>query len=96
MFNCLFFFAPYHLTADLRTSVNEFACLSHVVLLEDIAALTGLVFAFAGVGLTVVTHNPIWDAIGTLAIGLLLVAVAIILGIVSIALQVKTSPSYKV
>jgi cation diffusion facilitator family transporter len=52
-----------------------------VVLLEDIAALTGLVFAFAGVGLTVVTHNPIWDAIGTLAIGLLLVAVAIILGI---------------
>jgi cation diffusion facilitator family transporter len=52
-----------------------------VVLLEDIAALTGLVFAFAGVGLTVVTHDPIWDAIGTLAIGLLLVAVAIILGI---------------
>ncbi len=52
-----------------------------VVLLEDIAALTGLVFAFAGVGLTVVTHNPIWDAIATLAIGLLLVAVAIILGI---------------
>jgi cation diffusion facilitator family transporter len=52
-----------------------------VVLLEDIAALTGLVFAFAGVGLTVLTHNPIWDAIGTLAIGLLLVAVAIVLGI---------------
>lgn len=52
-----------------------------VVLLEDIAALLGLVFAFTGVGLTIVTHNPIWDAIGTLAIGVLLVAVAVILGI---------------
>lgn len=52
-----------------------------VVLLEDMAALLGLVFAFVGVGMTVLTHDAIWDAIGTLAIGLLLVAVAIILGI---------------
>jgi cation diffusion facilitator family transporter len=52
-----------------------------VVMLEDIAALTGLVFAFAGVGLTVITHNSIFDAIGTLAIGGLLVLVAVILGI---------------
>lgn len=52
-----------------------------VVLLEDVAALTGLVFAFAGVGLTIITGNTTWDAIGTLAIGLLLVLVAIILGI---------------
>lgn len=59
-----------------------------VVLLEDIAALTGLVFAFAGVGLTVVTHDPIWDAIGTLAIGLLLVLVAVILGIETSSLLV--------
>jgi cation diffusion facilitator family transporter len=51
-----------------------------VVLLEDIAALTGLVFAFAGVGLTVLTGNAAWDAIGTLAIGVLLIGVAIILG----------------
>ena len=52
-----------------------------VVLPEDVAALTGLVFAFAGVGLTTLTHNGIFDAIGTLLIGLLLVAVAVILGI---------------
>jgi len=52
-----------------------------VVMLEDIAALIGLVFAFAGVGLTALTHNSIFDAIGTLAIGVLLVLVAIVLGI---------------
>lgn len=52
-----------------------------VVLLEDVAALTGLVFAFLGVGLTVITGNSVWDAIGTLAIGILLVLVAVILGI---------------
>lgn len=51
-----------------------------VVVLEDIAALVGLVLAFLGVGLTAVTHNPVFDAIGTLAIGLLLVLVAIVLG----------------
>ncbi len=52
-----------------------------VVLLEDVAALTGLVFAFLGVGLTVITGNSLWDAVGTLAIGTLLVFVAVILGI---------------
>mgnify|MGYP000042885006 FL=1 len=51
-----------------------------VVMLEDMAALVGLVLAFAGVGLTVITHNPIWDAIGTLSIGVLLILVAVILG----------------
>ena len=52
-----------------------------VVLLEDTAALTGLAFAFAGVGLSVITGNGVWDGIGTLFIGSLLVLVAIILGI---------------
>jgi cation diffusion facilitator family transporter len=52
-----------------------------VVLLEDIAALIGLVFALFGVGMTWITHNPIFDAIGTLMIGTLLILVAITLGI---------------
>lgn len=52
-----------------------------VVLLEDIAALIGLVFALFGVGLTAITHNPIFDAIGTLMIGTLLIVIAIVLGI---------------
>lgn len=52
-----------------------------VVLLEDLAALVGLVFALFGVGLTVITGNSVWDAIGTLLIGSLLIAVAVTLGI---------------
>ncbi|GAA1838850.1 cation diffusion facilitator family transporter [Agromyces salentinus] len=52
-----------------------------VVLLEDVAALIGLVFAFVAVGLTVITGNPTFDAIGTLMIGTLLVLVAVVLGI---------------
>ncbi|HWU48115.1 MAG TPA: cation diffusion facilitator family transporter [Humibacter sp.] len=52
-----------------------------VVLLEDVAALTGLVFALFGVGLTIITGNGAFDAIGTLLIGLLLIVVAVVLGI---------------
>jgi cation diffusion facilitator family transporter len=52
-----------------------------VVLLEDVAALLGLVFAMLGVGLTIITGDPTWDAVGTLAIGTLLILVAIVLGI---------------
>jgi cation diffusion facilitator family transporter len=51
-----------------------------VVLLEDTAAEAGLVFALAGVGLAAVTGDPMWDAVGTLAIGLLLAVVAVVLG----------------
>jgi cation diffusion facilitator family transporter len=52
-----------------------------VVLLEDFAALIGLVFALFGVGLTLITDNGIWDGIGTVAIGALLVCVAVVLAI---------------
>jgi cation diffusion facilitator family transporter len=50
-----------------------------VILLEDFAALVGLAFALVGVGLTLITGDGIWDGIGTVAIGLLLVSVAIVL-----------------
>jgi cation diffusion facilitator family transporter len=50
-----------------------------VVLLEDVAALTGLAFALGGVGLAEVTGKPVWDGIGTCAIGALLIAVAVVL-----------------
>lgn len=52
-----------------------------VILLEDAGALAGLVFALFGVGMTLVTGNGIWDAMGTALIGLLLVCVAIILAV---------------
>ena len=52
-----------------------------VVMLEDLAALTGLLFALVGVGLTALTGDGLWDGIGTLAIGVLLVLVALVLGL---------------
>lgn len=50
-----------------------------VVLLEDTGALVGLVLALGGVGLTMITGDPVWDGIGTLCIGVLLAVIAIIL-----------------
>jgi len=52
-----------------------------VVLLEDVGAEIGLIFALLGVGLTTITGNAIYDGIGTLAIGVLLVVIAVILAI---------------
>lgn len=50
-----------------------------VVLMEDFAALAGLVVAALFIGLTVATGNPLWDGSGSIVIGLLLGAVAILL-----------------
>jgi cation diffusion facilitator family transporter len=50
-----------------------------VVLLEDLGALLGLIFALAGVTASWVTGDPTWDALGTLAIGVLLGVIAAIL-----------------
>jgi cation diffusion facilitator family transporter len=64
-----------------------------VVLLEDVAALIGLVFALIGVGLTIITGNGVWDGVGTVLIGLLLVSVAIVLGIETKSLLVGEGAS---
>ncbi|MDT4893966.1 MAG: hypothetical protein QOE97_3001 [Pseudonocardiales bacterium] len=71
---------------ELKGSDSWFAFIRHakvpelpVVLLEDVAALIGLTLAFAGVGLSAVTHEEVWDGIGTAAIGVLLITVAVVL-----------------
>ncbi|WP_434590419.1 cation diffusion facilitator family transporter [Streptomyces sp. A5-4] len=50
-----------------------------VVLLEDLGALVGLVLALVGVSIALATGNGVWDGIGTLCIGILLIIIAIIL-----------------
>ena len=50
-----------------------------VVLLEDLGALLGLVFALGGVTLTAITGEPRFDALGSLVIGVLLCVIAFIL-----------------
>ncbi|HKF00575.1 MAG TPA: cation diffusion facilitator family transporter [Actinomycetes bacterium] len=52
-----------------------------VVLLEDVGALCGLLFALTGITLAVVTGNSRFDALGSLAIGVLLVVIAVIVGV---------------
>ena len=51
-----------------------------VILGEDIAALLGLVFALFAILLAVLTGNPLWDALGSMSIGVLLIVVAIGIG----------------
>ncbi|MET9956639.1 cation diffusion facilitator family transporter [Streptomyces sp. NPDC006339] len=50
-----------------------------VVLLEDLGALVGLILALGGVSVALATGNGVWDGIGTLCIGVLLIAIAIVL-----------------
>ena len=64
-----------------------------VILLEDFAALLGLVFAFLGVTLMLITGNQYFDAAGTALIGLLLVLVAITLAVETKSLLLGESAS---
>jgi cation diffusion facilitator family transporter len=64
-----------------------------VILLEDSAALSGLVLALVAVSLTVVTGNGLWDAAGSACIGVLLVVVAVVLAVEMKSLLVGESAS---
>lgn len=52
-----------------------------VILLEDLGALLGLILALIGVVMTLITHNGVWDGLGSMAIGALLVVIAIVLAV---------------
>ena len=62
-----------------------------VILGEDIAALLGLAFALVAILLTVFTGNPLWDALGSMSIGVLLIVVAIGIGNEIMALLIGQS-----
>jgi cation diffusion facilitator family transporter len=50
-----------------------------VVLLEDLGALVGLILALVGVSIALATGDGVWDGIGTLCIGILLILIALVL-----------------
>lgn len=64
-----------------------------VVLLEDLGALVGLVLALGGVSLALLTGNSVWDGVGTLCIGVLLIAIAVILAVETKSLLLGESAS---
>jgi cation diffusion facilitator family transporter len=64
-----------------------------VVLMEDLAALIGLAFAFTGVLLSVLTGSGVWDGAGSVGVGLLLACAAFIVGFETKSLLIGESAS---
>jgi cation diffusion facilitator family transporter len=64
-----------------------------VVLLEDSGALVGLFFALVGVTMAKITGNPRWDAVGSIAIGILLIAISVVLAVEMKGLLIGESAS---
>ncbi|MFM8894976.1 MAG: cation diffusion facilitator family transporter, partial [Actinomycetales bacterium] len=62
-----------------------------VILLEDLGALVGLAFALVGVSLAVITGDGRFDALGAMAVGLLLVVIAVFLAVEMTAMLVGES-----
>ena len=62
-----------------------------VIFGEDLAALGGLVLALGFIALAMITGNPMWDAVGSISIGILLVLVALLVGIEVKALLIGQS-----
>ncbi|GII33161.1 cation diffusion facilitator family transporter [Planotetraspora mira] len=67
-----------------------------VVLLEDLGALLGLIFALFGVTMAVVTGDAVWDGIGTIMIGVLLAAIAFVLAMETKSLLIGESAAPEV
>jgi cation diffusion facilitator family transporter len=67
-----------------------------VVLMEDCAALLGLTFAFLGVLLSVLTGSGVWDGAGSVAVGVLLVCAAFIVGYETKSLLIGEAASAEV
>ncbi|GIH73519.1 cation diffusion facilitator family transporter [Sphaerimonospora thailandensis] len=67
-----------------------------VVLLEDLGALLGLIFALFGVTMAVITGDGVWDGVGTIAIGVLLAIIAIILAVETKSLLIGESAAPEV
>jgi len=87
-------------SAPQRRGDNWLAYIRHAkapeipaILLEDMAALVGLLLAAVGVGLTVITGSEVWDGAGSLAIGALLGCVAVILAVETKSLLIGESAS---
>lgn len=64
-----------------------------VVLLEDAGALVGLLFAMVGVSMTLITGDGRWDALGSAAIGVLLVTIAVVLAVEMASLLIGEAAS---
>lgn len=62
-----------------------------VVFGEDLAALLGLSFAFIAITMTIITGNPVYDAMGSILIGVLLVVIAFLIGVQIKALLIGQS-----
>jgi len=85
-------------SSPLRGSASWWGFIRHarspelpVILLEDLGALVGLVFALFGVSLTLITGDSVWDAAGSAMIGVLLVTIAIVLAIETKSLLIGES-----
>ncbi|RBQ17070.1 cation transporter [Spongiactinospora rosea] len=62
-----------------------------VIVLEDLGALVGLILALLGVTMAVITGNGVWDGVGTIAIGVLLAIIAVILAVETKSLLIGES-----